>query len=335
MSSLSADRKAPLDYGVQIRFIKDLHETGGVYQGGRNKGNSPSSTTSKYGVAVRVQGVSGQPYVVLKEGERADSYGVQLKAPPLSPGVEEKNLNPYVSKGEGQLLRRGRSQDSLLEGEVQGVPLSRPPGDGRSGSSGNLSGGAVVEAEQKYNREESEKSESHPLLADSFPEPPPPVHFLEDPTPAVDTNSISPVDRLISKFDGGGRSNSTKWRTGEQGPADGPKSPSSLLSSSSESDASLSCSVSLPAPNPYSSLPPSSSASSVSSLGRRSGSLSRSKAASSRPACWSPNRPEFKQVQLVAGEMQVSDSNRCRIPVFLLKFLLCMTFGLVLHEGHS
>lgn len=31
MSAVSSDRKPPVDYGVQIRFIKDLHDTGGVY----------------------------------------------------------------------------------------------------------------------------------------------------------------------------------------------------------------------------------------------------------------------------------------------------------------
>ncbi|KAK7886023.1 hypothetical protein WMY93_025644 [Mugilogobius chulae] len=77
MSSSSSGRKTPVDCGVQIRFINDLHDGRGGQQGQppRPKSQSPS----KYGVAVRVQGIAGQPYVVLKDGQKGDSYGVQLK----------------------------------------------------------------------------------------------------------------------------------------------------------------------------------------------------------------------------------------------------------------
>uniref|UniRef100_A0A667YU73 Cingulin n=1 Tax=Myripristis murdjan TaxID=586833 RepID=A0A667YU73_9TELE len=71
-------RKTPVDYGVQIRFIKDLDDSGGGQPGSQPR--TKTQTTSKYGVAVRVQGIAGQPYVVLKDGgKKGDSYGVQLK----------------------------------------------------------------------------------------------------------------------------------------------------------------------------------------------------------------------------------------------------------------
>ena len=76
MSTPSSDQ-TPVDYGVQIRFIKDLHDSGG---GGVPARQPRAKPPSRYGVAVRVQGIAGQPYVVLKDGgEKGDSYGVQLR----------------------------------------------------------------------------------------------------------------------------------------------------------------------------------------------------------------------------------------------------------------
>uniref|UniRef100_A0A667YMG3 Cingulin n=1 Tax=Myripristis murdjan TaxID=586833 RepID=A0A667YMG3_9TELE len=78
MTAPSSGRKTPVDYGVQIRFIKDLDDSGGGQPGSQPR--TKTQTTSKYGVAVRVQGIAGQPYVVLKDGgKKGDSYGVQLK----------------------------------------------------------------------------------------------------------------------------------------------------------------------------------------------------------------------------------------------------------------
>ncbi|CAG11876.1 unnamed protein product [Tetraodon nigroviridis] len=77
MNTSSSGRKTPVDYGVQIRFINDLCDASGAQPGPQPKARP--QTTSKYGVAVRVQGIAGQPYVVLKDGQKGDSYGVQLK----------------------------------------------------------------------------------------------------------------------------------------------------------------------------------------------------------------------------------------------------------------
>ncbi|KAJ3608800.1 hypothetical protein NHX12_023330 [Muraenolepis orangiensis] len=143
MSTLSTDKKPLVDYGVQIRFIKDLHDTGGGYP---EKSTSATPPSSKYGVAVHVQGISGQPYLVLKDGEKGDSYGVQLKAQPLaqspapgptsrynSLGRDQKPLgfmNPYSPVGNTR--SSSVSPADFEEGETYRSPLKRPPGDGQA-----------------------------------------------------------------------------------------------------------------------------------------------------------------------------------------------------------
>ncbi|XP_028281965.1 cingulin isoform X2 [Parambassis ranga] len=167
MSAPSSGRKTPVDYGVQIRFINDLCETGVGQPGSQPK--TKSQTTSKYGVAVRVQGIAGQPYVVLKDGEKGDSYGVQLRTDYPSgyaslprrrekaqPGTEGTDVGGGGGGGGGQggALRRAQSHGSLLErdgGVVnEDFQLARPPGDGKSGSYGNLDGGIGVRAEREH-----------------------------------------------------------------------------------------------------------------------------------------------------------------------------------------
>ncbi|XP_054853738.1 cingulin [Eublepharis macularius] len=75
MNGVMAEKHSPIDYGVQIRFIDDLKEPG-KSQKIRPKISKPGS----YGVAVRVQGIDGQPFVVLNSGEKGgDSFGVQIK----------------------------------------------------------------------------------------------------------------------------------------------------------------------------------------------------------------------------------------------------------------
>ncbi|XP_018621367.1 cingulin-like isoform X2 [Scleropages formosus] len=318
MSSLSEDRKPPMDYGVQIRFIKDLHETGGALQGNKSK-SGVGTPSSKYGVAVRVQGVSGQPYVVLKEGKKEDSYGVQLKAQSLSSrsspmGKQEEPLNPFLASEGAQLLRRGRSQDSLLEGKIDetpGVQLVRPPGDGRSFSSGNLTETREEVAERNglggpsLRVQNGGGENDNSLSMDSFPDPPPPVEYVEDPTPAVDTNSLSPVDRLISRFDGGGRSSLTRGRPASQLLSDSCKPPLNLVASGNQPKTSVPYSLSSSGPNPYGCLS-SSSASSTSSLERSSGFVTKAKTVSSPAPPWSASRSIAKRVQPVAAEGQTT-----------------------------
>ncbi|XP_067111419.1 cingulin isoform X3 [Osmerus mordax] len=286
MSALSSDRKPPVDYGVQIRFIKDLHDTGGGYPEktrGRNNATPPSN---KYGVAVRVQGISGQPYVVLKDGEKGDSYGVQLKTDPpqVQPKAPSSALaSPYSSlprgKDPGEIPNPYKpeqpasspvsSASPTEEQEAFGSPFRRPPGDGQAGTQGEGEGRTGREGradrakmdphpkptngvekdsswpgqdEDLFNeaglkpvglkgvgsrgpkngvgltgslgRHSGKKLDSSP---ETFPEPPPPVPFEEEeeePVAAIDTNSLAPINKLISKFNSSTPGVQTRGRTG-------------------------------------------------------------------------------------------------------------------------
>ncbi|KAG7475070.1 cingulin isoform X1 [Solea senegalensis] len=166
MSTPSSGRKTPVDHGVQIRFINDIYEARGGQPGSQPK--PKTHTSSKYGVAVRVQGIDGQPYVVLKDGQKGDSYGVQLKTSGYSslPRRRDKaesqpqgvDVGGGSGRGQGAALRRVQSHGSLLDRDGEGgagnedFQLSRPPGDGKSGSYGNLDGGLGLRGEREQPR---------------------------------------------------------------------------------------------------------------------------------------------------------------------------------------
>ena len=80
-ASTMAEPRGPVDHGVQIRFITEPvgeAEIGTLRRGGRRPAKDARAST--YGVAVRVQGIAGQPFVVLNSGEKGgDSFGVQIK----------------------------------------------------------------------------------------------------------------------------------------------------------------------------------------------------------------------------------------------------------------
>ncbi|XP_058244873.1 cingulin [Hemibagrus wyckioides] len=144
MSAPASGRKTPVDYGVQIRFINDLDDTGG---GGGGRRDSSGKSSSRYGVAVRVQGIAGQPYVVLKDGKKGDSYGVQLRTPSYNslPRRREDEIEDgqYLPTSDSSVLRRAQSHGSLLdrESDYNNTEFRRSNGDGRSGSYANLDGG--------------------------------------------------------------------------------------------------------------------------------------------------------------------------------------------------
>ncbi|XP_062395093.1 cingulin [Sardina pilchardus] len=169
MSGPAPGSKTPVDYGLQIRFINDLQDSGGgpgSSPAGVARRDAPSkppsggggggSRPSRYGVAVRVQGIAGQPYVVLKEGQKGDSYGVQLKTHSynsLPRHRETPGQRSYPPADDGGHLRRAQSHGSLLDRDGDASDefpdhLGRPPGDGRSGSYGNLDGGIGVGRER-------------------------------------------------------------------------------------------------------------------------------------------------------------------------------------------
>ncbi|XP_029602037.1 cingulin isoform X2 [Salmo trutta] len=301
--STPSGRKSPVDYGVQIRFIND---SGGGLPSTQLRSKPPS--TSKYGVAVRVQGIAGQPYVVMKDGgPKGDSYGVQLRTHyPPSYGSLPRRRDGEGGEGEGGegqggALRRAQSHGSLLESEGGGG-FGRPPGDGRSGSYGNLDGGIGV-AEERTDRGGVREggmgrnimcgsyqsglngslgrgggSQYAPDLHPSQTERPPltMAHPQSLPYPAQ-PHPQTPVNRLISRFDGS--SSTREQQRGRSPVAEDPRdtiSPSLAPNPYSSSSPSLtpnpysSPSPSL-TPNPYSS-PPSST---HSSLGRGQGSVSK------------------------------------------------------------
>ncbi|XP_037549243.1 cingulin isoform X2 [Nematolebias whitei] len=269
MSTPSADRKSQVDYGVQIRFINDLHDTGGGYTEKARVANGTSPSSSKYGVAVRVQGISGQPYVVLKDGQKGDSYGVQLtnpNAPPTptlgppssynsvpklkkEPAEFTKSFSPVVNSSRSPVSPS--TEDEI--GEIFGSPLRRPPGDGQAGTQGEEEGSTgrerLVErpksepkftamfsdnetkgdkTEDEYNiaglkpvklntagpkgfnrtasgftnslGRYSEKRSSTDPPPQPFPDPPPPALTNSEPAPVIDTKSLAPINKLISKF---------------------------------------------------------------------------------------------------------------------------------------
>ncbi|XP_060915802.1 cingulin isoform X2 [Labrus mixtus] len=269
MSSLSSDKKPLVDYGVQIRFIKDLHDTGGGYADKSKGPNTATPPSNKYGVAVRVQGISGHPYVVLKDGEKGDSYGVQLNTTspnsgPPSPSNSLPKLNkepvevanPYSPAGNTTRAPVSAAEDE--DREIFGSPLKRPPGDGQAGTQGEEEGGAcrdgqakkskvelkgtAGEAEKKTDKEEYNEAglkrvnlngvgprgfkQTGSGLTGSLgkqgakTDPPveakPPAPTSKEPLPAIDTNSLAPINKLISKFNSGtpGVAPQTRGRSG-------------------------------------------------------------------------------------------------------------------------
>lgn len=246
MNSLSADRKTPVDYGVQIRFIKDLDDTGGGYAersrgvggagGGGGSGGTPPS--SKYGVAVRVQGISGHPYVVLKDGEKGDSYGVQLKTQPQAQTPILGRSSPFNSltprprdgaKPPKQTYSSLGSPGSPEEEPVEfGSPLKRPPGDGQAGSQGDGERGTTEHPVSAPSSRDTEKNDFEELneaglrpvrqtaiggtpnglgkrgsqytSKEPFAEASGPGTVQEEPVEAIDTKSLAPINKLISKF---------------------------------------------------------------------------------------------------------------------------------------
>nr|XP_055076827.1 cingulin isoform X1 [Misgurnus anguillicaudatus] len=230
MSSLSADRKTPLDYGVQIRFIKDLDDAGGGFPDKSRMTSGVSNGTSspsKYGVAVRVQGISGQPYVVLQDGEKGDSYGVQLKTqqtqsstPIVSRSSPYRSLFPEQREGARtpQDLTAGQS---VSPHEEYGSPLKRPPGDGQAGNQGEVEARTTERLTFSTPPPRLEKKDS-----DDYNEAglrkikqngntgslngagingalSPAASLDEEPAQPIDTKSLAPINKLISRFGGG------------------------------------------------------------------------------------------------------------------------------------
>uniref|UniRef100_A0A8C0Y7C2 Cingulin n=1 Tax=Cyprinus carpio carpio TaxID=630221 RepID=A0A8C0Y7C2_CYPCA len=295
MSAPVSGRKTPVDHGVQIRFINDLQDTsGGV--GGQPRKEAPKKLPPRYGVAVRVQGIGGQPYVFLKEGEKGDSYGVQLRTQPPAysslPRRREDGViqGPYFSSGENTPLRRAQSHGSLLDRENSSEDftdqLRRPLGDGRSGSYGNLDGGIGMGAEREQPKERMERNQwggsyqtglngtlgrgrgggSHYTSSESVEISPHNQHTHSQ--SAFNSIRQTPAHRLSDRFDGSSAAQAGNTGTNTRGRYPIPSADDRPTSTSQLPAASF-------LPNTYSSPRSSSPASAYSSLGRGTGSVAK------------------------------------------------------------
>ncbi|XP_030329768.1 cingulin [Strigops habroptila] len=232
-----AEKQSQVDYGVQIRFINDLQEP---RRPPKARGKSGS-----YGVAVRVQGIAGQPFVVLNSGEKgSDSFGVQIKsngsyptpaAGPLPSGSisSDSDLpeNPYG----GQQPRHGSSYSASDEepSGASAAPRQEPktlPGKRllreelrRTQSYGDLllasadepsdAGAPRSSGTRQHQALAGGKSSSMLNIAPERSKASGSRAVAKDPSSdtevaaaagssEVDTNPLSSVDSLISKFDG-------------------------------------------------------------------------------------------------------------------------------------
>ncbi|XP_045151639.1 cingulin isoform X2 [Echinops telfairi] len=176
--------RGPLDHGVQIRFITE--SVGGAEPGTlRRAGRRPAkdARANSYGVAVRVQGIAGQPFVVLNSGEKGgDSFGVQIKGSNNqgAPGALSSDLelpeNPYSQAKGVHASSQGSTSDEEPAAGWKGRLL-------RSQSQASLAGPAPLAP--------STRSTSLLELAPQG----------TTPGSTIDTAPLSSVDSLINKFD--------------------------------------------------------------------------------------------------------------------------------------
>uniref|UniRef100_A0A6I8RZA3 Cingulin n=1 Tax=Xenopus tropicalis TaxID=8364 RepID=A0A6I8RZA3_XENTR len=163
-----ADQPIPVGQGVQIRFINDLKENG--------KPRGKRSKQDSYGVAVRVQGIDGQPFVVLNSGDKAkSSYGVQIKS--QEPYLNASNTSPPNYQSYTLKTSRSISSESELPENPYGSRGYRPSGSHYSSTSdeeqvakprGNFRGSdglsSLPRPLQASRREELRRSHSHSSL---------------------------------------------------------------------------------------------------------------------------------------------------------------------------
>ncbi|XP_053447948.1 cingulin isoform X2 [Nycticebus coucang] len=179
-----AEPRGPVDHGVQIRFITE--PAGGAEMGTLRRGRrhpAKDARASSYGVAVRVQGIAGQPFVVLNSGDKGgDSFGVQIK------GANNRGA-PGALSSDSELPENPYSQVRGFPAPSQGSTSDEEPGapwNGRllrSQSQASLAGPASVGP--------SNRSTSLLELAPRE----------ASPASTIDTAPLSSVDSLINKFD--------------------------------------------------------------------------------------------------------------------------------------
>uniref|UniRef100_A0A0D9S5T5 Cingulin n=1 Tax=Chlorocebus sabaeus TaxID=60711 RepID=A0A0D9S5T5_CHLSB len=119
-----AEPRGPVDHGVQIRFITEPvsgAEMGTLRRGGRRPAKDARAST--YGVAVRVQGIAGQPFVVLNSGEKVDSlinkFDSQLGGQSRGRTGRRTRMLPPEQRKRSKSLDSRLPRDTLEERERQ------------------------------------------------------------------------------------------------------------------------------------------------------------------------------------------------------------------------
>ncbi|XP_072326818.1 cingulin-like protein 1 [Scyliorhinus torazame] len=80
------DKQMQRDYGIQIRFIQDAQEQATRAQ----KSQTALNKSGSYGVSIRVQGIDGQPYVVLNSNQEGH---LKMFEPPPENGYFDQTLS--------------------------------------------------------------------------------------------------------------------------------------------------------------------------------------------------------------------------------------------------
>lgn len=202
------EQQSPLDHGVQIRFITDLQEP--------RRPPRPRGKAGTYGVAVRVQGIAGQPFVVLNSGDKGgDSFGVQIKSdgtfagPPAGPWPPASDLdlpeNPRSSsddEGTPRDLRRSQSHGDLLRATIEEPVATGAPHATRHNHVATMAKSSSLANIAPERGEASRAAVPSPDAGGGD----------------VDTEPLGSVDSLISKFDGPGPARGRVARRGRVPP---------------------------------------------------------------------------------------------------------------------
>ncbi|XP_002919377.1 cingulin [Ailuropoda melanoleuca] len=183
-ASTMAEPRGPVDHGVQIRFITEPvgdAEMGTLRRGGRRPAKDARANT--YGVAVRVQGIAGQPFVVLNSGEQGgDSFGVQIK------GANNRGA-PGALSSDSEFPESSYSHAKEFPVRSQGSMSDEEPGTHWNG---------------RLLRSQSQASLTGPVPVSPSPRSTSLLELIPQGGSAgstIDTAPLSSVDSLISKFD--------------------------------------------------------------------------------------------------------------------------------------
>ncbi|KAE8281943.1 Cingulin [Larimichthys crocea] len=285
MSTLSTDRKPLVDYGVQIRFIKDLHDTGEDEDGeifGSPLKRPPGD--GQAGTQVEEEGGAGRE----RQAERQKAEP-QLKA---TASEAEKNSD-------------WTTEEKYNEAGLKPVKLNGvgPKGAKQTGSGFTASLG-------RYSGKN--------LRKDTPPQSEPPASTNDVPVPEIDTNSLAPINKLISKFNSATPGSAPQAR-GRSGARQRLRFDERRRSRSLDARKDVQPEVSLPSPpsptlNPYA-VPLSTSSNLLTSSAPASGSLGRSPASVAKVTTLEAPKPSFKSPRtFVAKDTTPAVAKKPEIP---------------------